>query len=150
MARGSARYCAGRGAAGPCAVALRCAAGLGGLAVHMPLGCARAMAAAVTAARSEPRRVQMRVDAAKVSTYYIVLVHWQAVTAFAGGDWPLENTKEAAWQEFTRVWNATGMTFGSAFHCDLGCVRAQIFGPHSGRHRLKSDEVATQGQIMQM
>ena len=100
------------------------------------LGCARAMAAAVTAARSEPRRVQMRVDAAKVSTYYIVLVHWQAVTAFAGGDWPLENTKEAAWQEFTRVWNATGMTFGSAFHCDLGCVRAQIFGPHSGRHRL--------------
>ena len=56
------------------------------------------MAAAVAAARSEPRRVQMRVDAAKVSTYYIVLVHWQAVTAFAGGDWPLESTKEAAWQ----------------------------------------------------
>ena len=107
------------------------------------LGCARAMAAAVTAARSEPRRVQMRVDAAKVSTYYIVLVHWQAVTAFAGGDWPLENTKEAAWQEFTRVWNETGMTVGSAFNCDLGCVRAQLFGPHSGRHRLKLDEVAT-------
>ena len=69
------------------------------------------------------------------------------VTAFAGGDWPLENTKEAAWQEFTRVWNETGMTVGSAFNCDLGCVRAQLFGPHSGRHRLKSDEVAQSARI---
>ena len=73
----------------------------------------------------------MRVDAAKVSTYYIVLVHWQAVTAFAGGDWPLENTKEAAWQEFSRLWNATGMTFGSAFNCPLCASVMDPYGDHA-------------------
>ena len=49
------------------------------------------------------------------------------------------------------MWNATGMAFGSAFNCDLGCVRAQLFGPRSGvahtasaHTALKSDdEVAT-------
>eukprot|EP01051_Picozoa_sp_SAG22_P002278 SAG22_NODE_100_length_20558_cov_10.189305_13_plen_271_part_00 len=67
------------------------------------LACAQAMAAAVAAARAEPRRVQMRVDAAKLSTYYIVLVHWQTVTDFAGEAWPLERSKEEAWVEFSRI-----------------------------------------------
>jgi hypothetical protein len=92
------------------------------------LGCAQAMAAAVRAARSEPQRVQRRVDAAKLSTYYIVMVHWQEVTAFAGAAWPLERSKEAAWGEFSRAWNDTGVTFASEFKCDLGCVRTQLFG----------------------
>jgi hypothetical protein len=95
------------------------------------LSCAEAMSAAVTVARSEPQRVQRRVDAAKLSTYYIVLVHWQNVTAYAAAanqSWPLERTKDAAWYEFTRVWNETGMTVASEFRCDLSCVRAQLFG----------------------
>ena len=67
-------------------------------------------------------------DAAKLSTYYIVMVHWQEVTAFAGAAWPLERSKEAAWGEFSRAWNETGVTFASEFKCDLGCVRTQLFG----------------------
>eukprot|EP01043_Picozoa_sp_COSAG02_P013486 COSAG02_NODE_540_length_20599_cov_14.046339_8_plen_117_part_00 len=94
------------------------------------LACADAMASAVSAAQSEPRRIQKRVDTAKLSVYYIVLVHWQNVTAFAaarGEKWPLENNREAAWREFTRVWNETGVTVGSEFHCDLSCVHSQLF-----------------------
>lgn len=94
------------------------------------LAIADAMASAVIKAQSEPRRIQKRVDAAKLSVYYIVLVHWQNVTAFAatrGKNWPLENTREAAWEEFTRVWNETGVTVGSEFHCDLSCVHNQLF-----------------------
>ena len=90
----------------------------------------QAMAKAVAAVRAEPPRVRLRVDAAKVSTYYIVMVHWSSVQAYArkaGVVWPLESTKEAAWAEFSRVWNATGMTVASEFHCDLPCVRAQLF-----------------------
>jgi hypothetical protein len=60
---------------------------------------------------------------------YIVMVHWQEVTAFAGAAWPLERSKEAAWGEFSRAWNdEAGVTFASEFKCDLGCVRTQLFG----------------------
>ena len=94
------------------------------------LACADAMASAVSAAQSEPRRIQKRVDTAKLSVYYIVLVHWQNVTAFAaarGEKWPLESNRKAAWREFTRAWNETGVTVGSEFHCDLSCVHSQLF-----------------------
>merc|ERR1711964_436194 len=72
------------------------------------------------AARVATAQYRTRVDVAKISVYYVVLLRWSEVRTFATKEriaWPWEPTKEAAWREFSRVWNATGMKTTAVVGC---------------------------------
>ena len=71
-----------------------------------------------------------RVDIAKVSIYYTALLRWEEMEGFAKNEsipWPLEATKQAAWQEFTRMWNIIGISSTKEGSCDYACFKKQVF-----------------------
>ena len=71
-----------------------------------------------------------RVDIAKVSIYYTTLLRWDEMQGFAKNEsipWPLEPTKEAAWQEFTRMWNIIGISSAKEGSCNYTCFKNEVF-----------------------
>ena len=72
-----------------------------------------------------------RVDLAKLTVYYVILLRWDTIKAFAtqhSVDWPLEATKLAAFGEFARVYKENGMTHLSEGGHDLQWLNKTIFG----------------------
>lgn len=71
-----------------------------------------------------------RVDIAKISIYYTTLLRWDEMQEFAKNEsipWPLEETKQAAWQEFTRMWNIIGIGSTREGSCNFTCFKDQVF-----------------------
>jgi hypothetical protein len=76
------------------------------------------------------QQYKARVDVAKVSVYYVVLLRWEEVQGFATNEsvpWPWEPTKHAAWQEFTRVWKILDVKTTHEGHCDYACFEQQVW-----------------------
>eukprot|EP00041_Stephanoeca_diplocostata_P042274 m.10550 g.10550 ORF g.10550 m.10550 type:complete len:605 (-) comp7608_c0_seq1:319-2133(-) len=74
-----------------------------------------------------------RVDRTKLAVYYLVLWRWDDVQAFAQSHalpWPLEATKTESFAEFSRVYNATGITHLSEGGHDLAWFKSQLFPTH--------------------
>ena len=71
-----------------------------------------------------------RVNIAKISIYFVILVRWDEMQLFAktfGTPWPLETTKKEAWAEFTSVWKAMGIKSEREGSCDYDCFCKQVF-----------------------
>eukprot|EP01046_Picozoa_sp_COSAG06_P037034 COSAG06_NODE_4140_length_4533_cov_3.136446_5_plen_107_part_00 len=41
--------------------------------------------------------------------------------------WPWESDKQAAWNEFERMWNLIGITSTKEGSCNMACYKAQVF-----------------------
>jgi hypothetical protein len=70
-------------------------------------------------------RAGMRVDVAKLPTYFALLYLWAPARAFAaksGRAWPLEATAPAAFAEFARIFTQIPMP-GQAKGCPSPCSR---------------------------
>ena len=90
---------------------------------------------------------EKRVDVAKISVYFVVLLRWCAampmslehgshlmaahacrdeVQGFAKNEsiaWPWESDKQAAWNEFERMWNLIGITSTKEGGCNITCYK---------------------------
>jgi hypothetical protein len=84
-----------------------------------------------------------RVEAAKISVTFVVLLRWDEIWAFAQREkiaWPWEATKGAAWVEFSRVWCASNILivfsiFVLRLSLTNSCVPCE--GQRSGSSRLR-------------
>jgi len=85
-----------------------------------------------------------RVDRSKLSVYFALLMKWDDVknmVADARWEWPIEKTKEEAFDEFARIYNATGITImeeGLNNEYDLATFRAAVFAKSSSSYRGSS------------
>ena len=71
-----------------------------------------------------------RVQVAKVSIYYVLLLRWDEMYDFAAThsiDWPVEPDKQSAWEEFDRLWHKIGITSTREGSCDIECFHAKVF-----------------------
>jgi hypothetical protein len=90
-----------------------------------------------------------RVDVAKISIYYVVLLRWDNVTAFAKQEsvpWPLEDTKADAWSEFERMWHKIGIASAQEGSCNITCYKARVFPAAADpTAKLKTEDAAAVG-----
>ena len=59
-----------------------------------------------------------------------VLVRRDEVQGFAKNEsiaWPWESDKQAAWNEFERMWNLIGITSTKEGGCNISCYKDQVF-----------------------
>ena len=71
-----------------------------------------------------------RVNIAKISIYFVVLVRWDEMQLYAKVShtpWPLEATKKQAWAEFTYMWKLVGIKSEREGSCDYECFCKQVF-----------------------
>jgi hypothetical protein len=71
-----------------------------------------------------------RVDIAKISIFFVVLVRWDEMQLYAkvaAIPWPLEPTKKQAWEEFSRMWKLLGIKSEREGSCDYDCFCKQVF-----------------------
>ena len=71
-----------------------------------------------------------RLDRVLLGVAYVVLLRWDEVRTYAkvnSTPWPLLATKDDAFDEFVRVYNATGITHLSESGHDLAWYRTQVF-----------------------
>lgn len=72
-----------------------------------------------------------RIDRAKLGVYYVVLLRWDEISQYAQSHkipWPWEQTKEAAYNEFARVYHLEGITHLSESGHDITWFHKQVFG----------------------
>ena len=73
---------------------------------------------------------EKRLGTAKIVIHYVVLQRWEEVWNYAEGagvEWPLEGTKEEAFDEFERVYNEAGITHLTEGGGDIQWLRAIVF-----------------------
>ncbi|EGD82397.1 hypothetical protein PTSG_03040 [Salpingoeca rosetta] len=74
---------------------------------------------------------QRRVDRTKLAAYYIILLRWDEMRAFAAAakyPWPIEPKKKNAFNEFARVYHLEGITHLSESGHDLKWLEGRVLG----------------------
>lgn len=90
-------------------------------------------ASAASAVADTTTKYVDRVREVMISVQYVVLLRWEEVLKFAGGNphsaaaWPFGQTQELAWDSFNATASRIGVTAVREGGCNLTCFHAQVF-----------------------